>query len=1270
MTFKTLPLTIFVGKGEELRHVPLMIIPAYVLQTRAPLHDDDYQKLSFLLEATPLQEKPSLAFLRVPRLGTQSPWSSRALDICKNCGLDTVLYLEKITFYQVVTPISEDDLKKAALELYDPMTESILWDISEIALLLAEHQPLPPNVIPVLEEGLKALERANVDLGLAFDQEDLHHLLELYRDLQKDPTDAELMMLAQLQSEHCRHKTFRAHFIVDDVEKTHALFDLIRATHHQTPQGTIVAYADNAAILRGKSQQFWTVHHEQYGWQHVDIHTTLKAETHNHPTAIAPFPGAATGAGGEIRDLAATGKGARPLAGVAGYMVSTLNLPNYDLPWEKNTIGYPKRIREGGSIMIEAPLGASNYNNEFGRPLVAGFFRTLLLEEQGQWRGYHKPVMLSGGVGAIPKPQAHKEKGQVGDLIVVLGGPAFKIGLGGGSASSLAGGANAESLDFQSVQRANAELQRRAQQVIESCIAQGLDNPILALHDVGAGGLATAIPELVHEAGKGAEIELSAIFSQDSAMSPMELWCNESQERYVILLKSAQLPQFEVIARRERAPMAVVGTLNDSNRLRVRDSRFNACVVDLPLEALLYGPRKKKIAKSAAKKVKPEATLHWPLQEACERVLQYPAVADKSFLITIADRTVGGLVCRDPMVGPWQVPVADCAIVANSLEEAAGTAIALGERPMIALYDPKKSVTMAVGEAITNLCAAPIESLDSIKLSVNWMAATQTPEDLANLYEGVESISAFCQDLDLAIPVGKDSLSMQTIWEKGEVKAPLTVVVTAVAPLSSCASLTPELVGVPSVLLLVDLGLGQNRLGGSALLAVYRGLDGEAPEADASLLQRFFSAMRALHERNLLLAYHDRSDGGLFATLCEMAFASRKGLDIQLDALAQKSKKDSPLAMLFNEELGAVLQIESCHLDQAYHVLEEKGLSAATTAIGALRDDERLVITHQQQTLFAEERANLQKIWSTLSFSIKSLRDEPHCAKEEFDAITRNTRGLYAENVPVSAAPALMTSFKPQVAILREEGSNGHLEMAHAFAKAGFHPVDLTMTDLLEGRKHLQDCHGFVAPGGFSYGDVLGAGKGWAATILFHESLRAEFETFFARADTFALGVCNGCQMLAYLKDLIPGVHAWPAFLPNRSKRFEGRLVMAEVLESPSIFFQDMVGAKMPIVVAHGEGYAHFQDGDMEKVLQDRMVALRYVDALGHAAILYPENPNGSPLGLTGFTDPTGRFTIMMPHPERLTKPRQYSYLPPELHEKSPWAMMFANARRWLAEQI
>ena len=1263
-------LIVFAGKPENSPQPLFTATPAYVLQTQGSLCDHDKEKLAFLLEATPLTNFPEVAFLRTPRLGTISPWSSRASDICKNCGMESVARLEKITLYEKALPLSEEDLKKAALRLYDPMTESILWHFSDLGLLFEEQKPLPAVIIPLLEEGLKALQSANADLGLAFDDMDLQNLWQLYQTLARNPTDAELMMLAQLQSEHCRHKTFRARFMLDGKEKSLSLFDWIRATHRKTPQGTVVAYSDNAAILRGQSLQFWRIGDQgQYAWKNGAVHTTLKAETHNHPTAIAPFPGAATGAGGEIRDLAATGKGGRPLAGLAGYMVSSLHLPNHPLPWEQGTIGYPERIRDGGAIIIEAPLGAANYNNEFGRPLIAGFFRTLLMQDQDKWRGYHKPVMLSGGIGAITDAHIFKEKGQLGDLIIVLGGPAFKIGLGGGSASSLTGGVNTEALDFQSVQRANAELQRRAQQVIEACLAKGPESLILAIHDVGAGGLATAIPELVIDAGKGAEIELAAIFSQDRSMSPMELWCNESQERYVLLIKKEKLPVLEELAARERAPLAVVGVLTESDRLIVHDSRFNARVVDLPLEALLSTPRKNKIAHATQKIPKPSPALTWPLDQAIERVLQWPAVADKSFLITIADRTIGGLVCRDPMVGPWQVPVADCGIVAVSLDEAGGTAVALGERPALSLYDAKKSVTMAVGEAITNLCAAPVAALADVKLSANWMAATKEPQDLADLYEAVEKISTFCQEMDLAIPVGKDSLSMQTRWDQHEVVAPLTVVVTAVAPVSSCKSLTPFLADVPSSLLLVDLGFGKNRLGGSALFSAYCCLDGDAPEADASILKRFFEAMDLLRQKGLLLAYHDRSDGGLLVALCEMAFASRKGLDITLDDLAEKAKDASPLAMLFNEELGAVLQVDNQQLEAVYRTLEEKDLLAATTRVAVPRADERIVITCHEKNLFTAERVNLQKLWSSLSFAVKSLRDEPYCAKEEFEMIAKDSRGLYAENIP-AIAPVVIQGIKPKVAILREEGTNGHLEMAHAFEKAGFTPFDLTMTDLLDGKKNLDDVYGFVAPGGFSYGDVLGAGKGWAATILFHERLRMQFEAFFLREDTFALGVCNGCQMLAYLKDLIPGVHAWPAFLPNRSRRFEGRLVMAEVLDSPSIFFKDMVGAKMPIVVAHGEGYAHFEDGDMEKVLHDRMAALRYVDALGHAALLYPENPNGSPLGLTGFTDPSGRFTILMPHPERLTQVRQYAYLPRELHEKSPWAMMFANARHWLTEQI
>jgi len=1099
-------------------------------------------------------------------------------------------------------------------------------------------------------------------------------------------------MFAQANSEHCRHKIFNADWIVDGEKKDRSLFAMIRHTHAANPQGTVLAYSDNAAILEGSAaQRFYPGRDFVYQAHAEQTHLVVKCETHNHPTAIAPFPGAATGAGGEIRDEGATGRGAKPKAGLVGYSVSNLRVPGMAQPWEESDYGRPGRIVSALQIMLEAPIGAAAFNNEFGRPNLAGYFRTFEQSIGGVQRGYHKPIMLAGGVGNIAAAGALKKNFDAKALLIQLGGPGMLIGMGGGAASSMRAGANTEDLDFDSVQRGNAEIQRRAQEVIDRCCQLGAANPILSIHDVGAGGLSNAMPELAHGAGRGARLELRAIPSEDSGMSPREIWCNEAQERYVLAIAPGSLEGFTAICERERCPFAVLGTASGDGKLLVEDLLLKEKPVDIDLSVILgKPPRMLRDVKRVAPRLPALSLDGIEPKEAAYRVLQHPAVADKTFLIAIGDRSVGGLCSRDQFVGPWQVPVADCATTLLDYAGYAGEAFAIGERTPLALIDAPASGRMAVGEALTNLAAARIESIERVKLSANWMAAAGSPGEDAALFDTVRAVAMdLCPALGVSIPVGKDSLSMRTAWQVNgaakEVIAPLSLVVSAFAALKDVrATLTPRLRtdAGDTELLLLDLGKGKNRLGGSILAQVYSRFGNVAPDVDSAvLLKNFFIAIQALSTENLLLAYHDRSDGGLFATICEMAFAGHCGVSIGLDALVFDQWTDDVdgfkraneeqlagrirervLQAMFSEELGAVIQIRSADRVRVMALLREHGLFDCSFMIGFINDRDEVAFTRNAKPVLKEKRVELQRAWSETSFRMQQLRDNPECAQEEYDRILDSADpGL---SFALSFAPSkTIKKSRPRIAILREQGVNSQVEMAAAFTRAGFEAVDVHMSDIIAGRMTLEGYRGMAICGGFSYGDVLGGGQGWAKSVLFNPRARKQFEAFFARGDTFALGSCNGCQMMAAMKEIIPGAQHWPVFGGNRSAQFEARSVMVEVLESPSILLRGMAGSRMPIVTAHGEGRAEFST---PAAMKQALVALRFVDNRGQATQLHPLNPNGSPAGITGLTTPDGRFTIVMPHPERVFRTAQMSWAPDDAGEDSPWMQVFYNARKWV----
>ncbi len=1261
----------------------------HIVALSAPLTALAERELRSLLDdrTAPGVDLPADSVLVVPRTGTVSPWSSKATDIARSCGLVAVRRVERAVRFSFATtrPLTPADLLLLAPLLHDRMTQSLLPgvvpDVGLAAALFQEEAPRALRHVPLLREGVAALERANGDLGLALSAEEISYLADKFGAERRDPTDAELMMFAQANSEHCRHKIFNARWVIDGEEQAHSLFQMIRSTHAKNPAGVLSAYKDNAAVIEGQVASHLHAHPSTglYTATLAPVHTLIKVETHNHPTAISPFPGAATGSGGELRDEGATGRGGRPKAGLTGFTVSNLALPGWEQPWESPAaaIGRPERIASALQIMLEGPIGAASFNNEFGRPNITGYFRTFEQVDprhDSLARGYHKPIMLAGGLGNIAATDVEKADPPVGSLVIVIGGPAMLIGLGGGAASSVGSGSSSTDLDFASVQRGNPEIERRAQQVIEACRAlsatTGRSNPILMVHDVGAGGLSNAVPELVDHAHRGGRFELRDIPSADSGMSPLEIWCNEAQERYVLALDPTDLAWFSAVCVRERCPFAVLGALDDTRRLVVTDRQRGDTPVDMPLETLLGKPPQ------MVRHVTRTAAVHEPLNlaginlaEACLRVLRLPAVADKSFLIHIGDRTVGGLVARDQLVGPWQVPVADVGVTALGFETFAGEAMAMGERSPVALLDAPASGRLAVGEALTNIAAASITAIAQVRLSANWMAAAGAAGEDERLYDTVAAVSALCRELSIAIPVGKDSLSMQTRWQEAgaarAVVAPVSLVVSAFAPVDDVRrTSTPELQReAGTALWLIDLGAGRNRLGGSCLAQVYGRTGGEPADLEApGLLRSFFAAIQELRAAGVLLAYHDRSDGGLFVTLCEMAFAGRAGLDVELEV----SGADQQLGVLFAEELGAVIQVRESDAGRLKETLGRHGLGALLRRVARVTASPDITISAAGATLFSCSRTELLRAWSELSNRMQALRDNPAAAAEAWQSqLDPEDPGLAPLLTFDPAPPAVTSRHRPRVAILREQGVNSQLEMAAAFSRAGFDAVDVHMTDVLSGQRSLREFAGLAACGGFSYGDVLGAGGGWAKSILFNARARDEFAAFFSRTDTFTLGVCNGCQMLSVLAELLPGTAHWPRFLRNRSEQFEARLSLVEVLPSRSVLLDGMAGSRLLIPTSHGEGLATFAPGAQQACTSQGQVAIRYADNYGRPAETYPANPNGSPGGIAGLCSADGRVTILMPHPERVHRTVQHSWHPAGWGEEGPWMQLFRNARRF-----
>ena len=1233
---------------------------------------------ALLLSGEPVGKLPRRAQLLivVPRPGTISPWSSKATDIAAACDLDAVRRIERGIAYGITFDgdASQADAFNLAPLLFDRMTEAVLGAADEARLLFDTHAPQPLGIVALGDDGHAALHAANRDLGLALSDDEIDYLVDKYRTIGRDPSDAELMMFAQANSEHCRHKIFNADWVIDGESKQERLFGMIRSTTEANPDGVLSAYSDNAAVVAGfdASRLMPSPESREFVYCDEPVHILMKVETHNHPTAISPFPGAATGAGGEIRDEGATGLGAKPKAGLTGFSVSHLRIPEFSQPWEIE-FPHPDRMATPLEIMIEGPVGGAAFNNEFGRPNLAGYFRTFEMRHDGlpanEIRGYHKPIMIAGGVGNVREEHARKIDVPAGARIVVLGGPAMLIGLGGGAASSLASGTSSEDLDYASVQRGNPEMERRAQEVIDRCWAKGKQNPILLIHDVGAGGLSNAVPEAVDHSKHGATIELRNVPNAEPGLSPMAIWCNEAQERYVLIVADDRVDEFMALCERERCPAAVIGTLTDDEQLVVNDEQFGNRVVDMPMSMLLGNPPS--MTRDVRRMDVPQAPLDLSgivLGDAVSRVLRFPAVADKSFLVHIGDRTVGGLTVRDQLVGPWQVPVSDVAITATSYGSETGEAMAMGERTPLAVLNAPASGRLAVAEAITNIAAAAIGSIRDIRLSANWMAAAGHPGEDAKLFDTVKAVGdELCRKIGVAIPVGKDSLSMHARWsdrdEQYDVVAPVSLIVSAFAPVTNVRRhLTPELqrVDEPSYLLLFDLGGGKNRLGGSCLAQAYMRTGGETPDLDdPELLKSLFAAIQELNERDMLLAYHDRSDGGLLATVAEMMFASRLGVSLSL-----AGESDALLARLFSEEVGAVVQVQRSKLTQVQMVLDRHEIAAE--AIGRVEKTAVLTVRHDDEVVLTLDRKTMQREWSATSYRIQALRDNPVTAKQEHDRILDDKDpGLSAHagfDIAEDIARPLRGLAKPRVAILREQGVNSQYEMAAAFMRAGFTAVDVHMSDLLDGRDDLSNYQGLVASGGFSFGDVLGAGGGWAKSILFHARTRDQFAAFFERGDTFALGVCNGCQMLSHLRELIPGASHWPRFLRNTSEQFEARLSLVEIVESPSVFLQGMAGSRLPIATSHGEGRAVFAS-DSDRYAASYTIAARYVDNYGEVAEKYPANPNGSVDGICALSNDDGRVTIMMPHPERVALTVQNSWHPKSWGEDGPWMRMFRNVR-------
>ncbi|CAG9164298.1 phosphoribosylformylglycinamidine synthase [Cupriavidus pampae] len=1311
----------------------------HFVDANAPLSTDDAARIGALLTygAPFAAQTEGDRFVVIPRFGTISPWASKATDIAHNCGLTHVHRIERGIEITVICKkgllrgrktLDADTRAAVAAHLFDRMTETVVATRDDAAGLFQELPAKPLQFIDIAA-GRSALVDANTAMGLALSDDEIDYLLDAYAKLERNPTDVELMMFAQANSEHCRHKIFNATWTIDGVSQDKSLFAMIRNTHQLNPQGSIVAYSDNSAVMEGGVAERWYPRgdDQRYGRHEALTHTLMKVETHNHPTAISPFPGASTGAGGEIRDEGATGRGGKPKAGLTGFTVSNLMLPEAVESWENarnaaqpiahrnpddkpGVTGKPDRIASPLQIMIEGPIGGAAFNNEFGRAILGGYFRVYEQNVGGTVRGYHKPIMIAGGIGNIDATHTHKNDLPAGTLLIQLGGPGMRIGMGGSAASSMATGTNTADLDFDSVQRGNPEMERRAQEVINACWQLGDANPILSIHDVGAGGLSNAFPEVVDGANRGARFDLRQIHLEESGLSPAEIWCNESQERYVLAIAPDSFPQFQAMCERERAPFAVVGIATEAQQLQVVDAQVDAELkerfpVNMPMDVLLGKPPRMHRDVTRVERELPAVDVTGiSLEQAVHDVLRHPTVASKSFLITIGDRTVGGMNARDQMVGPWQVPVADVAVTTLDYKGLAGEAMTMGERTPLAVINAPASGRMAIGEALTNLAAAPVIDLGKVKLSANWMAACGVEGEDAKLYDTVHAVGMeLCPALGISIPVGKDSLSMRTKWSDDEggksvakeVVAPVSLIISAFAAVDNVnRTLTPQLrtdLG-ETVLIAIDLGRGKNRLGGSILAQVTQQVGDTVPDVDnAEDLKNFFNVIQRLNREDKLLAYHDRSDGGFMAAVAEMAFAGHCGVSLNVDMLALDPtqeqdygdaknwaeqiagrRNEQTLRALFSEELGAVIQVRAEQRDAVFGVLREANLSACSHVLGKPNASDQIEIYRDAKKVFGAARSELQRNWSEVSWRIARLRDNPACADSEYERV------LDAADPGISpvltfdpaediAAPYVATGKRPRVAILREQGVNSQIEMAYSMDRAGFDAHDVHMSDLIAGRANLADFTGFVACGGFSYGDVLGAGEGWAKTILFNAQMAEQFAAFFNRQDTFALGVCNGCQMLSNLAPIIPGANAWPKFTRNQSEQYEARFVTVQVEQSPSIFFAGMEGSRIPIVVAHGEGFADFsQQGDINAT----KVALRFVDNAGNVTQTYPLNPNGSPQGITSVTTVDGRFTALMPHPERVFRASTMSWAPEAWKNipdgGSPWMRMFRNARKWV----
>jgi len=1204
-------------------------------------------------------------YVVIPRPGTISPWSSKATDIAHNARLERVRRIERGVIYYVQSEKTIDGERIVSL-IADKMTEKLIDKKADAALLFAAYKPGELKLVDILGDKDK-LNAANSELGLALSNEEIDYLFTSYTDLNRNPTDVELMMFAQVNSEHCRHKVFNAEWTIDGTRQDKSLFKMIKNTYEKNNDGILSAYSDNAAVISGSvgGRFFADAETGTYSLHEEPIHSVIKVETHNHPTAIAPYQGAATGVGGEIRDEGATGRGAKPKMGLSGYSVSNLQIPDYIQPWE-NDYGKPNRIMSALDIMQQAPIGAAAFSNEFGRPNVVGYFRTFEQEVSGDVRGYHKPIMLAGGLGDIREGHIQKNSLSDKDVLVVLGGPSMLIGLGGGAASSMQSGESSESLDFASVQRANAEMERRVQQVIDHCWAMGENNPIISIHDVGAGGLSNALPELVHDSGLGAKIELRDTPSAEAGLSPLEIWCNESQERYVLGLNPKSLQLLKKICARERCPYAAVGAATQKNQLVLHDALYENNPVDLPMD-VLFGktPTMQKVVNSIDTDTADQQNMtkkhDIDLEEACERVLKLPTVASKKFLITIGDRNVGGLIVQEQMVGKWQTPVSDVAVSATSFDKNTGEAMAIGERAPIALTNAAASARMAVSEAITNSMSASIDTISDITLSANWMAASGYGTEDKNLYDAVQAIGEeFCPDIGITIPVGKDSLSMKTSWGEKTIISPLSVVISAFAPVSDVTgTITPELdTSQDTALIAIDLGRAKSRLAGSSLQQVYSLHFGETPDIDPRDLRDLFESVTKLKKENKILAYHDRSDGGLWATLCEMAFVSRCGLDITVPSGCDE------IEFLFNEEIGCVIQVAKTDAEKTIDFLRGE-LGDCAHAVANIRKDQEIVIKHGEKKLATFKREKAEAWWAETSYAMQKMRDNPSCAEEEYGEIKSDLKGLHASYDFKLLHEIYKT--KPQVAIFREQGVNGQVEMAAAFSEAGFSAIDVHLQDIIDGRFDLNDFVGLAACGGFSYGDVLGAGEGWAKTILASNQLRKSFKEFFERENTFTFGVCNGCQMLSALKKLVPGSEHWPEFTKNKSEQFEARLTTVRINDSPSILLKNMEGSYLQVPVAHGEGKATFDDDEnIKKAADNSLTAMQYVDNNHKTTTKYPYNPNGSSDGITCLTTTDGRATIMMPHPERAFQVRQQAWHPADESGYSPWFRLFQNARAWV----